>query len=484
MKRLFALFCLLLLAAAAPPFETGHLRTCPSGPASCADADLMNLPLAERETVLVRTVTVRPEAMPLERPLMVWLIAMASAEVRWNGVLIGRNGLPGRDRSSEVPGRFIATFTVPNHLVRPGENVVSARLSTHHLWLPVRRPIHVFDIGLYESDELTGGTDYLPALLMLGALLAAGLYFGAAAASDRRDRGALLLSLIAAMAILQLLAEASRAFIAYTYPWHLARVSAIAAFAALTSVLIAAYAAHRFAPDWHRRIVLTTAAAALASLLFIPWYDIKAFGAVLAAAVALAVCAIRALRCARRRDAWMALAAAAAVPILVAAMFTAFLDTGYYLLLAAVLIALVVEQVSSLRRARAERDLETERAAALAERLARAEREGEPILTLKDGTRSHRVAESDILSIRATDDYCDVALAGGRTLLVTMSLSRLLESLPPRFERVHKSYAVNRAHVMTILPRPGGGKLLRLSDGSTVPVGRSFGAALTQLKQL
>ena len=480
MKRLLASFLLLLLVAAAPPFATGRLQVCPGGPVSCGDADLARLPLKGPETLLARTVTVRPDALPLDRPLMVWVIAMASSEVRWNGIVIGRNGIPGRNRAEEVPGRFVATFTVPNDLVRPGANIVTARMSAHRLWLPVRRPVHVVDVGLYESHGLTGDDDYLPALLMLGALLAACLYFGAAAASDRRDRGALLLSLIAATALLQLLVEVSRAFIAYTYPWHLARVSAIAGLAALTSLFAAGYGARRFAPEWRRGAVLATAAAALASLLLIPWFDLKAFGAFLAAAMAIAACSIRALRRGRRFDAWIALAAALAVPVLMATMFTDFLDQGYYILLAALLIALIVEQANYLRRARAERDREALRAAGLAERLARAEREGEPILTLKDGTRSHRVAESDIVSIRAADDYCDVALAGGRTLLVTMSLARLLETLPPRFERVHKSHAVNRTHVTTIQPRPGGGRLLELSDGSTVPVGRSYAAAVVE----
>ncbi|HEY0129982.1 MAG TPA: LytTR family DNA-binding domain-containing protein, partial [Allosphingosinicella sp.] len=99
---------------------------------------------------------------------------------------------------------------------------------------------------------------------------------------------------------------------------------------------------------------------------------------------------------------------------------------------------------------------------------------GEPILTLKDGARTHRVAETDILFIRAADDYCEAVLGDGRAMLVTMTLSRLLETLPERFVRVHKSYAVNRAHVAGTAPRPGGGRMLRLSEGSEVPVGRSY----------
>ena len=469
--RLILAILALLLVAAAPGVSVGPTRECDA--ARCAAVDLQWLALQGRETVLARTVTVRAGDQPLERPLMVRLVAMASAEVRWNGVVIGRNGVPGTDSASEVPGRFVASFIVPPRLVRAGDNLVEVRLSAHHLWLPVRRAVHLFSVGPYESDPLPGLADYLPALLALGALAGACIYFAVAWASDR-DRRAGLLALIAGLAMAQLLAEVSRAFIAYSYPWHLARVAGIAVLAAATGVTIAAYAARRFAPEWRRPIVFATSAAAAAGVILVPFYDLKALVGILAGAAALGVCAVRGRA---RRGARVALAAALAVPVLLAWELTAFLDRAWFLLVAALLVALVAEQVSSLRRARAERDEESRRAAALAERLARAEREGEPIVALKEGTRTRRVAESDILYIRAADDYCEAVLADGRALLVTTTLSRLLATLPERFVRVHKSYAVNRAHVASLAPKPGGGRALTLSDGSSVPVGRSYGAA-------
>ncbi len=475
MKPLLALLALLLLAAA-PPMTAGPLRQCDGG-GTCTPADLASLPLDAPETILVRTVTVDPGSLPLARPPMVWVIALASSEVRWNGVLVGRNGVPGPDRASERPGRFVATFVVPSSLVRPGANLLSVRLSAHHLWLPVRRPVHVIEVGPYESPDLPGLADYLPALLMLGALAAAFTYFLAAALSERRDPVPRLLAAIAGTGMVQLAAEVSRVFLAYAYPWHLVRVTGIALLAGATAVLIAAYAARRFAPAWRRTFVFATAAAAIASIIFFPWYDLKALGAILAGAAALAVAGAIGLG-AGRPLARAAIWAPAVLVVLMVWQLTAFLDQAYYLWLAALLVALVAEQVSSLRRARAERDREVERAAALAERLAKAEREGEPILALKDGGRTHRVAESDIIYVRAADDYCDVVLRDGRALLVTMSLVRFLATLPDRFVRVHKSYAVNRAHVTSIAPRSGGGRALGLSEGSTVPVGRSYAAAV------
>ena len=174
------------------------------------------------------------------------------------------------------------------------------------------------------------------------------------------------------------------------------------------------------------------------------------------------------------------MAAALAIMLLMAWFLTDFLDHAWFLLLAVILVALVAEQVRSLRLARAERDAEAKRAATLAERLVRAEREGEPILALKDGARTHRVVESDILYLRAADDYAEAVLADGRELLVTMTLARLLATLPPRFVRVHKSYAVNRGRVAGVAPRPGGGRVLSLSDGSEVPVGRAYAGAVAE----
>ncbi len=486
MKLLLSIAALLFLVAAAPPVVSGPVQLCPTPPASgCKPVELEEISIDQAEVTLLREVKVREEALPLQRPLMVRIVAMASSEVRWNGMVVGRNGVPGPTAAQEKPGRFVAAFTVPTQLVRPGTNLVSVRLSAHHAWLPVKSAIHVFYIGPYQDQQLRVLWIYLPTLLLLGMLVAACIYFSAAALSERRDRRAWLLALIAGSAVLQLVLEVSRAFIAYSYPWYLARFAASAVVAALTAVLIATYAAHRFAPGWRRPVVFGVAAAAAVNILFTPLYDFKALGAILAGAAGLAICSWHGLR-RQQRAAWAGLATSLAFTALIAWQGTSFLERGYYIVLAALLMILSAEQARSsrrirriARRRRLERDAETKRAAALAERLSRAEREGEPIIVLKTGTQVQRVAESDILYVQAADDYCDVVLASGRRLLVTMSLASFLATMSPRFVRVHRSYGVNRAHVTGAKPKPGGGRALVLSNQATVPVGRSYGAAIT-----
>jgi DNA-binding LytR/AlgR family response regulator len=476
----------LLLAALVPAagraaIGSGEIRACSPG-GQCRPADLMTLPLEGPETLLERDVEVSPDSLPLPRPLMVSVIAMASSEISWNGVPIGRNGVPGPDSARETPGRFIATFTVPPELVRPGVNRVTARLSAHHLRLPVRRPVHVFEVGLYETPDLPGLAGYLPALLALGALAAALIYFAAAAWLDRGDRAALLLALIAATALLQLGAEISRSFVSYAYPWHLVRVAAVALLAAVTATLVAAYAARRFAPAWRLAAPGLAASASLAALLLIPWYDLKAITAIAAGTAALFACACRGAREGLPRSG-AGIGFALLVFALIAWQLTDFLDQAYYVALAAMLVVLAGEQLLVLRQARSAGELETRRADALEARLKDSLPEpAERIARLKDGARTHHVPESRILFVRAADDYCEARIDDGRTLLVTMTLSRLQQALSGRFVRIHKSYAVNAAHVAAVAPRPGGGRQLTLSDGSVLPVGRSYLAAVAKLQ--
>ncbi len=475
---LLLLACWLLIGAA--PVRHGPLQHCPGlgSAAGCTDVPRWRLQLEGPETILRREIRIDTAGLQGRPPLNVSVIALASSEVRWNGVVIGRNGVPGPDRAREVPGLYVSSFLIPPRLIRPGTNVLEARLSAHHLWAPVTMPIHAFGVGFYESPSLPDVSYYLPALLTLGALLAGLAYFAAAFVSDRKDRGALLVALAAAAGAAQLLVEVSRAFIAYTYPWHLSRVSAIALLSVVTACLIAAYAGRRFAPGWTRWMLVSTVLLSTAGIFLVPGFDLKAMGAIALGWLWLGAAALRGRRTARK-PALVALLIAIAALTLMVWSFTDYLDRTHYLLLALIVILLVSEQVIALRRARAERDEQARLAGALAERLRKAEESGEPILALRDGSRIHRVAEGDILAVRAADDYCDVLLTGGRGLLVTQTLARLLETLPPRFLRVHKSHAVNRAHVTGAAPRPGGGTLLIMSDGSEVPVGRTYSSAVS-----
>ena len=438
----------------------------------CRPVSIDQLDLADPIDHLRRTVLVPPAVAAARLPLAVTLVGTMSAEVRWNGTLIGRNGAVGPDRASETAGRFRATIPVPRQVVRPGRNVLDIRMSAHHRWLPIRRPVQQIGIGYYQGRSFRELRAYWPALLTAGALLLAMLYFGVVAVVGRGRRDATILAGVSASAVAQLAIETGRSFVDYAYPWQIARLSAIVLFSAVTAALMCAYAARRFLPERAVLVSGSSLATSVAAIILLPSFDAKAWACLGMAGVVCLLCAASAAR--RRRDGRIG----AIVAILFASMLLAWktdaLDRGYYLFVAALLAGLVAEQVLGLRRIYSGYDAEREHGARLATRLRAAESADQSIVSIRDGSLIHRFPEEEIVRITAADDCCEVTLVNRSPLLVSGTMKALALSLPDRFLRVHKSHIVNLAHVAGVSPRAGGGHRLTLEDGGFVPVGRTY----------
>ena len=403
----------------------------------------------------------RPPA-PNERPLAVQIIALASSEVYWNGLLIGRNGQPASTRAEEVPGRFVATIIVPAHLVRPGVNSLNIRLSSHHLQTPVLFPLQVIRVGPYSDPLAETLRAYLPALILGTGLALSGAGFAAAFLFDRTRRGLSLLVAMSATVIVQLAAETLRAFLAYPYTWHLPRMAVIAVCAGLTGALAARYAAWRFAPTWQAAVTRSAVVAAAVCLLVLPGYDIKAGAALLVGLIAAGVCAIQGLR-RGLRTAWAALAAVGLALGLAAVQGAGFLDSGYYMTIAAVFAALLFEQFGpAALRAAASPPVSTDIPSPAT-----------GAVVVMTGRDRRLVSVEVIRAVRAADDYCEVLLTDGRVLLHTAPLTRMLEGVP-HLRRVHRSHAVNPDHVVGA--KAGDGLKLILDGLRPVPVGRTYRA--------
>jgi DNA-binding LytR/AlgR family response regulator len=83
-----------------------------------------------------------------------------------------------------------------------------------------------------------------------------------------------------------------------------------------------------------------------------------------------------------------------------------------------------------------------------------------------------------VIAIHGDDDYTSVELLDGRRRLHKRSLTGLEALLPPDFLRVHRSHLVNLVHARGLAGGVAGGRSLRLSNGSSVPVGRAYRARL------
>ncbi len=83
--------------------------------------------------------------------------------------------------------------------------------------------------------------------------------------------------------------------------------------------------------------------------------------------------------------------------------------------------------------------------------------------------------------VSAEGEY--VRLYRGETqYLHRSSITSLMPRLDPRrFVRIHRSHVVNVGHIASILRRPAGGYRIVTSDGATLPVGRTYHAAVRKL---
>jgi hypothetical protein len=201
-------------------------------------------------------------------------------------------------------------------------------------------------------------------------------------------------------------------------------------------------------------------------LIVTPGFDYKTAGVLLLGLLAVLACAAAGVR-GRRPGAWSGVAAAVLASSLLLGLRGGFLDAVYYLTLAAILLVLLVEQVLSAWRAPPPMEA------------AAAPTDAKPSpspgsIKVADGRRTRLIATDDVMRLTAADDYCHIGLADGRTLLHGATLADTLAQAPGVFLRVHRSHAVNPKHLDFVATRPGGGRVVVLTQGDSAPVGRTY----------
>lgn len=393
-----------------------------------------------------------------DEPVQLWMSAVAASEVRFNGVLVARNGRPGASAAAETPGRLDLAVSLPEELWRPNGNSLTLRLSSFHAPMALRIPVSEFRI-LPASHVIPMRWRTAPALVAAGALLAGFIYFAAVAVLER-NRSSALLAGMAGAALLQAAAEMWRALAPYLYPVHPVRLAVILAMAWAFAVLLAAFAAERFLSR-RRGVAPGLVALAGALIAFAPSGFDERTAVVLGvgglAAAGLAAWGVRR----RARGARAALACLMVFLALLVIAPQAFLDLSFFLLAALLTLALLVAEVARLRRLTATREVELVRAASQADRLSVATPRGVEVVRL-----------DRITAIVGADDYAELRLADGRTLLHAARLDHLAETLPAGFVRIHRSVIANLAHASR-MTRHGSRWVLETPDGSGLPVSRA-----------
>jgi two-component system, LytTR family, response regulator LytT len=100
------------------------------------------------------------------------------------------------------------------------------------------------------------------------------------------------------------------------------------------------------------------------------------------------------------------------------------------------------------------------------------------LLHIRQKGQIRLVSIDEVLYFKGADIYSEVYLINGEILLHDKSLEKLSQLLTDSFQRIHKSYLVAIKLLDRIILRSGGSIMIRLKNGTELPVGRTRYAAL------
>lgn len=400
------------------------------------------------------------------------LAVKASSEVYLDRRPIGRNGVPGAEPGQEIAGRMDVVIPIPGHRLRADGSRIDLRLSSHHGWLTLASPVHAIELVDFPDPQVLALRYYLPSLVPLGVFLVAGFYFFSLAVRSERKLASALLGALAALAGVQLLLEVSRGLFAYPYPVQDLRLIGILACSVGFGIALVAVHARLFAPQWLPASVLLATAATLAGMLLSPSLDAKTSIVLLTAtalALGLALAGVRA----GRRGARFQVGALLVFGLANLLAPAGFLDLGFYLLVAALMVGLMILQAGAYGRERRLRIEQHVRADRLQRALDDAQAgQGTRVLAVPGAGTLKQVPVDRIVRIQGADDYVELHLDDGSRLLHTATLNELDADLSPGFLRVHRSHLVNTRYIERLVRAEGGTGTLHLRSGAPVPVSR------------
>ncbi len=292
-------------------------------------------------------------------PAGVFIAALASHELWWDGVFIGAGGRVGSTPAEETPGPIEMVHAIPDSLATRGEHVLALRMSSFHQRAAFPNPYWWIGVGSYGELLLACKRSAWGELISLSGILVGALLAFATYLMHRRDRAAFMLAALGGAAALLLAAEAWRPLVGYPYPLHATRVVVLTTLTWVVGALLVGFVVARYSMRGNRPALGVALAALTIAPFLSPSWDMKL---ILMHAVALVFAVIWTARAAfaRRRGAWLALIGTGAALVALLVDMPGFLDRGYYYAMDAMLVALLIghllewrDQVSAADRARA-----------------------------------------------------------------------------------------------------------------------------------
>ena len=456
--------------------------TCPSSPDSnelpnfsatnCYESTLATIDPQNKEIWIQLKLQVDNNYLEQTVPMALYINGKTSSLAYLNGNYIGGNGNPGSSGSTESPGFMDAVFFIDKSQIQQGENQLILKMSSHHGFFKLARPISSIRISSYRNPTHEILRHYWLSLLPFGVFVISALFLGILSRKHVNKAPLLFLVLMSLFAACQLLIETSRGFWQYPYPFHDTRLLLIVCFSFGFGMNLLAYVAHKFSTKRLWSYITGGFVVSLAVIYYARGFDLKAsLGILIPSLIATIVCVIAMVN--KKPQ-----AGRMALVLLIFSVFfildiSRFLDSYFYYVVAILMLILIAQQAIDFASEKEKRLLEKARADQLQliidqnnEEVARS-----TIKIIGAGT-VEKISINQIAYCKGAGDYVELVLLDKSNILHNTSLRELESTLPNTFLKVHRSYIVNTAQI-TSLERvaSGTGKLL-LSNGLNVPVSR------------
>lgn len=405
------------------------------------------------------------------QPMALYVVGKMSSLLWLNSHFIGQNGQPGTHRHNEAPGAMDWFVSVPVSLLKVGKNELIMDVSGHHSIIDLAAPIHWISLGAYGNPTAKLLIQYRYSIATFGALLLALIYLLAMAFSRRWDRGDTLLAMMSGFALLQLTVEISRGFWQYSYPFHDIRLMLILLAALGFSMSLSAYVIVRHSGKNRITHWLISILSLFVIAAFVPGFDNKTGQVLLfSSAFSMLYVFIR-FRKATRHD-WLISGYLLLFVGLLILSPGQFLDQYFYIMITLLLAALAWVQAREFRAQQVLHQRYLHRAEELEKVLSSQNDTANQTLMINTSGHTHAI-ESEVLIYCTSDrDYVEFITETSKPLLSSSHSLAQLEQQLEGFIRVHRSYLVNRKHVVKLVRKNNGAGVLELSGGKEVPVSR------------
>jgi hypothetical protein len=181
------------------------------------------------------------------------IVALANFEAYWDGVYLGKNDLV-QTGNKQNTGTYLSYYAIPNELLTEGEHVLALRM----IKTKMNVPFYTFAILDDYFQLVTGPLQFSKYFFLTGGVfLIIAIYFFFIFINQPKDISSLLFSIICLIFLCLLLAEYSKLFYPYPYPFQITRMEIIGYCHIFLTCLIPLFYAIHFSFEWKKWLLGT-----------------------------------------------------------------------------------------------------------------------------------------------------------------------------------------------------------------------------------